>query len=185
MNSGKTYRVNEVFYSVQGEGANAGMPFVFVRFAGCNLKCSWCDTEFESFTELTGLEIVARASAYGCKNVLFTGGEPALSLDAELLALFEGWYKAIETNGTIALDYASLLDWITVSPKTPDFAQRAGDEIKIVYEGQNLDGHDCSGFVRRSLQPVFGVTEAATLDYIKEHPQWRLSVQMHKYLKIR
>ncbi|MDD4003894.1 MAG: 7-carboxy-7-deazaguanine synthase QueE [Elusimicrobiaceae bacterium] len=180
----KSYRVNEIFYSVQGEGGNAGRPFVFVRFSGCNLRCGWCDTDTSSFMEMTGPEIAARVSPHNCENILFTGGEPALQLDAGLLDLFPGWYTAIETNGTVALACAGRLDWITVSPKTPDFRQRTGSEIKIVYEGQDLSAYDCGGFGHKFLQPVFGCTEQATLAYIKEHPQWRLSVQLHKYLKI-
>lgn len=181
----KLYRINEIFYSLQGEGCNFGRPFVFVRFAGCNLRCAWCDTEFERYTEMTAAEIRAEVARYDCKSLLFTGGEPALQLDGELLDQFGGYYTAIETNGTIALPVAERLNWITVSPKTPDFRQRTGSEIKIVYEGQPLDGYDCSGFKHRFLQPVFGVTEKAAVDYIKEHTQWRLSAQLHKYLNIR
>lgn len=142
------YLVNEIFYSVQGEGINYGQPFVFVRFAQCNQACGFCDTEFESYQQMTGEEIlretdrVARldltnekAKVEGaletpnqgperqpCRRVIFCGGEPLLQLDAPLLKLFKesGWYTAIETNGTLPAPEG--LDWITCSPKVAEHA---------------------------------------------------------------
>ena len=134
-------KVNEIFYSLQGEGVRAGTANVFVRFARCNLRCRVgdehsgfdCDTEFESFREFTPEEILAEARRLagetwspGDVGVIFTGGEPALQLTAELVALFRnaGFFTAIETNGTV--NVAALgLDWITVSPKSAGRASRS------------------------------------------------------------
>lgn len=106
--------VNEIFYSLQGEGARKGSANIFVRFAHCNLKCSFCDTEFESHRELDVEELLQECKQFPCKNIVFTGGEPLLQLTEDIVKKFKraGYYLAIETNGTISsaekfrLDYA-------------------------------------------------------------------------------
>ena len=124
----KQYRINEIFYSLQGEGVRAGCPSLFVRFSRCNLRCTVethgfdCDTEFESGQELTIEEIRSRLAALSteCEWIVLTGGEPALQIDDALVeALHSAGYKlAVETNGTLELPRG--LDWITVSPKVDE-----------------------------------------------------------------
>jgi len=146
------YKVNEIFYTLQGEGAHSGIPAVFVRFSGCNLRCPWCDTEFSEFTEMACEEIVAEAlSLYDVPNkrrkmCVLTGGEPSLQVDKTLIdALHEaGFYICIETNGTRPLPEG--IDWITCSPKEasiqhsaishqPPLALKRVNEVKVVFTG--------------------------------------------------
>ena len=143
------YRVNEIFYTLQGEGAHSGIPAVFIRFSGCNLRCPWCDTEFDDFTEMSAGQIIAEALAlYDIPNerrkmVVLTGGEPSLQVDEALVnALHEaGFYICIETNGTRALPDG--IDWITCSPKEsslkPSNSQTIKltnvNEVKVVFTG--------------------------------------------------
>ena len=146
------YRVNEIFFTLQGEGAHSGIPAVFVRFSGCNLRCPWCDTEFSEFTEMSCEEIVAEAlSLYDIPNerrkmCVLTGGEPSLQVDKTLIdALHEaGFYICIETNGTHPLPDS--IDWITCSPKEaslqrsaishqPPLALKRVNEVKVVFTG--------------------------------------------------
>lgn len=117
------YRVNEIFYTLQGEGAHSGIPAVFIRFSGCNLRCPWCDTDFSEYTEMSADEIVTEALAlYDIPNerrkmVVLTGGEPSLQVDKPLIDALHaaGFYICIETNGTRPLPEG--IDWITCSPK--------------------------------------------------------------------
>lgn len=197
----KRYRVNEVFYSLQGEGARAGTANLFLRFSRCNLDCKVathgfdCDTEFESGTWMTLPEIVAelRRLAPGCGWVILTGGEPALQVDGELIAaLHEAGYRlAIETNGTLELPAG--LDWITVSPKVPEASlrQRTAHEVKYVRaHGQPLPQTVVTA-EHYLLSPAFdgGTLDRAHLDWCialcRENPAWRLSVQQHKGWNVR
>ena len=109
-------KINEIFYSLQGEGAHTGTPAVFVRFSGCNLKCDFCDTLHESGIEMTDEAIIDEVCKYPCRMVILTGGEPGLWIDDALVdALHKaGKYVAIETNGTQVLPEA--IDWVTCSP---------------------------------------------------------------------
>ena len=132
-------RVNEIFHSLQGEGHFTGMPAIFVRLSGCNLKCDFCDTDHQPYSEMTEESIVARVSAYNATHVVITGGEPTMQLTATLVEMLHaaGKYVQIETNGTIPLDDNLLngIDWITCSPKygkTPKI-QRI-DELKVIYD---------------------------------------------------
>jgi organic radical activating enzyme len=146
------YKINEVFYTLQGEGAHSGIPAVFVRFSGCNLRCPWCDTEFAEFTEMSADEIVREAlSIYDIPNerrkmLVLTGGEPSLQVDTPLIdALHQaGFYICIETNGTRPLPDG--IDWITCSPKELSLQNSAFshqtplelkkvDEVKVVFTG--------------------------------------------------
>ena len=197
----KTYRLTEIFYSLQGEGVRAGTAVVFVRFAGCNLRCTVetagydCDTDHSCKMVLTAQQI--RDKCYGiwrgCGGkhcVVFTGGEPALQLDDELLGAFEGWHKAIETNGTLSLPVG--LDWVTVSPK-PQAITKLGscDEVKCVV---GAGGRLPIPLIRADdylLSPAFKGLEpdreaiARCVELVKENPKWRLSVQLHKMVGIR
>ena len=146
------YKINEVFYTLQGEGAHSGIPAVFVRFSGCNLRCPWCDTEFSDFTEMSADEIVREAlSIYDIPNerrkmLVLTGGEPSLQVDTPLIDALHaaGFYICIETNGTRPLPDG--IDWITCSPKELSLQHSAFshqtplelkkvDEVKVVFTG--------------------------------------------------
>ena len=194
-------RVNEIFHSLQGEGYNSGMPAVFIRFSGCNLQCPFCDTQHESGTEMTEREVVEAVKHLAPRSslVVVTGGEPALQLTASLVdALHEiGKRVAVETNGTLPLP--PNVDWITLSPKSAWLGDEAvpvltrADELKVLYDGS----HDPSAFdfiaaTHRFLQPMDtgdANRNAALMqqaaDYCLQHPQWRLSLQIHKILNIR
>lgn len=197
-------KVNEIFYSVQGEGRYTGTPAVFVRFASCNLNCWFCDTEFHSFTEMSEDEIVAEASKYASRYVVITGGEPTLQITASLTAKLHavGFFIMLETNGTRALPEGCEVDWITCSPKLrepspsviyPLNIQRI-DELKVVYEGamQNMAQYDSIQAAEYRLQPCCigdrqkdkAITNQ-TIEYILAHPKWRLSLQTHKILGVR
>jgi 7-carboxy-7-deazaguanine synthase (Cx14CxxC type) len=209
-----TYAVKEIFYTLQGEGANAGRPAVFCRFAGCNLwsgreqdrpsaVCRFCDTDFVGTDGAGGGRFPAPeklAAAVAAKwpsrmrarpFVVLTGGEPLLQVDPALLAALHrhGCEIAIETNGTIAAPRG--LDWICVSPKAgTELFQRSGSELKLVFP---QDGIDPAAFLELPfdhyfLQPKDDANRAENtrrcIDYCLEHPRWRLSVQTHKVLGI-
>lgn len=189
------YRVNEIFYSLQGEGFHTGKAAVFVRFSGCNLRCSFCDTDFTAYREMTGEEIIHRIKDYPGRFVVLTGGEPTLQVDDALLALFHehGYMVAMETNGT--RQWPEALDWSTVSPKEKVVVTRC-NELKVVFQQQP---ETVLEHLRQQisaehyfLQPCdTGDAEenkrivAACVEYIKMHPQWRLSLQTHKITGIK
>lgn len=188
-------RINEIFYSIQGEGRYTGTPAVFVRFAGCNLRCSFCDTEFETYTEMTEDEIVSAVRSYPATHVILTGGEPTLQLTSSLLQLFEaqGLLVHIETNGTHPLPEGPI-HWVTCSPKYAPLRIQRIDELKVVYEGQDLSKYDAIVLQPKvfSLQPCdTGDTERnqqildQTIHYILDHPQWNLSLQTHKIINVK
>lgn len=202
----KTYQVNEIFYSLQGEGVRAGSANVFIRMSGCNMRCRVeeakdspggfdCDTEFASGRKLTIPEVieVCKKLSSGCGWVVLTGGEPALQVDGTLIdALHVNGYKiAIETNGSIALPPG--IDWITVSPKVAEHAirQTTADEVKYVrHEGQAVPKTSVEAR-HHLISPAFASygVDSGTLrwcvDLVKRHPQWRLSVQQHREWNVR
>jgi 7-carboxy-7-deazaguanine synthase len=206
------YAVKELFYTLQGEGANAGRPAVFCRFAGCNLwsgreedraeaQCRFCDTDFvgtdgEGGGRFATAEELAAACAEaagraGPDLVVLTGGEPMLQVDEALISALhaEGFTVALETNGTLPVPDA--IDWVCVSPKAgTELKQRSGDELKLVYPQEGLDPAELEGlaFAHRFLQPMDGAeakrNTEASIAYCKAHPAWRLSLQTHKLLGI-
>ena len=119
------FPIVEIFHSVQGEGYHAGIPSIFIRFGGCNLRCPWCDTDFDIWTDMSIAEIVNELSKYDCDRIIFTGGEPALqdlvTLSGYLKPL--GYYLSIETNGTIEIP-SGTIDWICVSPKDQEYENK-------------------------------------------------------------
>lgn len=195
------YNIVEIFHSVQGEGARAGIPHIFIRFGNCNLRCEWCDTDFLTYDEMTSSQIVEEVEKYACKNIIFTGGEPMLNNLWPIRRLLQarGYHISIETNGTIPID-DGLIDWICVSPKdqlypNTKIKQTTGDELKCVYVGQNLSMYDglVDGFDHLFLQPCYIESEsvewngrnfAQTESIVKENPKWRLSLQTHKWMGI-
>ena len=204
------YHVKEIYYTLQGEGANTGRPAVFLRFAGCNLWtgreedrssaiCQFCDTDFVGGTKFASSnqlaeEVASQWFGNGTSKrfVVITGGEPLLQLDAPLIDSLHnlGFEIAIETNGT--LEAPSGLDWICVSPKAGTaIRQRSGNELKLVFPQHGITPPELErlDFDHFFLQPMDGPdvehnTELAAR-YCREHPQWRLSLQTHKLLGIR
>ncbi len=191
-----SYRIHEIFYSLQGEGFFTGTPAVFLRMSGCNLKCDFCDTRHEEFIEMSPAEILDKVKAYPSRHIVITGGEPSLQLDTLLVDLLhdEGFFIQIETNGTRTLPEG--LDWVTCSPKgtAEDAAKiclRHIDELKVVYTGQDVESiasrlPAMHYFLQPCSSPRYegGSNLAATVDYILSHPHWRLSLQTHKLINI-
>jgi 7-carboxy-7-deazaguanine synthase (Cx14CxxC type) len=208
-----TYSVKEMFYTLQGEGARAGRPAVFVRFAGCNLWsgreadrahaiCQFCDTEFvgtngDGGGKFESPQALAAAAALlwpggGEPYVVCTGGEPLLQLDTPLIHAFHelDFEVAVETNGTLPAPLG--IDWVCVSPKAnAELVQISGDELKLVFPqaGGEPERYQALAFTHFFLQPMDSPardanTEAATT-FCLEHPQWRLSLQTHKLLGLR
>ena len=195
------YDIVEIFHSVQGEGAKSGIPHVFVRFGKCNLACEWCDTDFNTYEKMTVEMIVERVLAFKCNNVIYTGGEPLLNdlwpLSRELKK--HDIHLSCESNGTVKIP-EGLLDWVCISPKDQEYPnvsikQRTGDELKCVYVGQDLGMYEelKQGFDYLFLQPCYIETEsvewngknfAMTESVVKNNPEWRLSLQTHKWMQI-
>lgn len=178
------YRVNEIFYSLQGEGFHTGTPSVFLRFSGCNRRCPFCDTDFSSFTPMTADDIVSRLKAYPCRRLVVTGGEPLMQLDDTLTVRLhaEGFTIAVETNGSLPVPAG--VDWVTCSPKQEPWLIDRIDELKIVFHSSIGDPEDITSRLPETrnmfLQPCSGLNTAETIAYILDHPQWRLSLQTHK-----
>ncbi len=209
-----SYSVKEIFYTLQGEGANTGRPAVFCRFAGCNLwtgreqdrataTCQFCDTDFVgtdgpgggrfSTAESLAHAVAAAWPAESTERrfVVCTGGEPLLQLDPALIGALhkEGFEIAVETNGTVPPPDG--IDWLCVSPKAgAPLEVRTGDEIKLVFPQEGADPVEFEGldFDNFFLQPMDGpdrdANTAAALQYCLAHPRWRLSLQTHKLLGI-
>ena len=186
------YNINEIFYSLQGEGHWTGTPMVFVRFSGCNLRCPFCDTDFESGEQMDAQTILNTVKECGanCRRVVFTGGEPGLQLDSALVDLFHdnGYTIHIETNGTRKLPEG--IDWITISPKNDwqegiKLSLTKADEIKLVYTGQDVKKWESFDAKFHYLQPCSCQNTKEVVTYIMSHPIWQLSLQTHKILDIR
>lgn len=193
-------KVNEIFYSLQGEGHHSGTAAVFVRLSGCNLDCPFCDTDHRDGTLMSEEQIADAAAAWPAPLVVITGGEPALQLNSILVDALHrrGKRIAVETNGTRPLPDG--IDWITLSPKDLFLGQSArpvlaaADELKVVFDGKHLppDYSHIAILHGRYLQPCDtgnalrnAAIAAATVEYIKAHPEWQLSLQIHKILDIR
>ncbi len=197
----KRYVVKEVFYSLQGEGVRAGTPALFLRFAGCNQDCRKethgfdCDTDFSGGEKLTLPEIVERmrGQSPSCPWIILTGGEPALQVDRDLIdGLHASGFKlAIETNGSIALPDG--LDWITVSPKVPEpeVRQLKADEVKYVRACGQPIPEPVVEAEHKLISPAFDGhhldprTLQWCIELVRANPDWRLTVQLHKFLGIR
>lgn len=192
-------RVNEIFYSLQGEGYHTGTPAVFVRLAGCNLKCPFCDTRHGAYCDMTEAEITASVCRYPAKLVVITGGEPTLQLNETLIEMLKSKGKtiAIETNGTRIVPAS--VDWVTVSPKgdyTGDIIPLAlykANEVKVVFDGHTMK------------DPTFGIKAdyyymqpcdtgdpvknkeitKQCVEYVKQNPIWKISLQTQKILNVR
>jgi 7-carboxy-7-deazaguanine synthase (Cx14CxxC type) len=208
-----TYAVKEIFYTLQGEGANAGRPAVFCRFAGCNLwsgreedresaVCRFCDTDFVGTEGENGGKyrdagaLVDRIASLwpageAHRFVVCTGGEPMLQMDEPLVAALHraGFEVAIETNGSLPV--LDSIDWVCVSPKADaPLVVTKGNELKVVVpqDNQRLSEYAELDFEHFLVQPMDGpareLNTRLAIDWCKRHPRWRLSMQTHKYLNI-
>lgn len=178
-------KVNEIFYSLQGEGFYVGTPAVFIRFSGCNLKCSFCDTYHDEGVMMSDKEIVDLVRQYPCDMVVLTGGEPGLWVDEDLVASLHdaGKYVCIETNGSCVLPES--IDWVTCSPKLgAPLRVRHMDEVKVVFLGQDVSPYLQLKASCYFLQPCSCCNTEEVVEYIKYHPHWRLSLQTHKLIDI-
>lgn len=188
-------RVNEIFHSIQGEGTRMGTPAVFVRLSGCNLSCDFCDTKYHRFgfdLELSAVlaAIMEYRDHYGHQHVVITGGEPLLQEDTELLAnnlRLRHFFVQLETNGSLPLHHPEYFDWITVSPKIKPLAITSGNELKVIFLGRTVEHwrEEYPDFGIYCLQPRSGRNVAETVEYVKTHPAWRLSLQWQRLLSIR
>lgn len=207
-----TWSVKEMFLTLQGEGQQSGRVAVFLRFTGCNLwsgreqdrskaVCQFCDTDFVGFDGVNGgqfataIDLAKAAFSFwpggGEPLLVCTGGEPLLQLNEELITALhgQGFEIAVETNGTIAAPEG--IDWLCVSPKADaDLKQISGDELKLVFPQNKNKPQDFEHleFSRFSLQPMDGPdvikNTAATIEWCRAHPKWRLSLQTHKWTNI-
>ena len=194
------YKINELFHSLQGEGYNTGTASVFIRLSGCNLHCAFCDTRHDEGTMMSLPEIVEQVMRYpNAPLIVLTGGEPSLWIDEDFVAglkMMTGKRIAIETNGTRPLPHG--IDWVTLSPKTglgssgdlPVVLTRC-DELKVVYLGQDLTQYNNITADHRYLQPCWVSNEndrkrnmQDTVQAVLQHPEWRLSLQIHRILDI-
>lgn len=200
-----TYRVNEIFYSLQGEGQHAGTAAVFIRLSGCNLKCPFCDTDFHTYKEMTAQEIAEAVNKLSESSmIVITGGEPSIQLDDNLLYYLRHCcalprYIAVETNGTGKLP--DDIDWVTLSPKSQwqkkPIILKAVSEIKTVMD-ENTLAVDLLRMQEAYPNALCFVQPCDTgnkeknetiikrcVDFVKDYPQWRLSLQQQKILNIR
>jgi 7-carboxy-7-deazaguanine synthase len=209
-----SYLVKEIFFTLQGEGFNAGTPAVFCRFSGCNLwtgreehrsiaVCQFCDTDFVGtdgegggrFRSASDLALAIAGVWAGDTDaerlVVCTGGEPLLQLDTDAIEALhaEGFRIAVETNGTV--EAPAGLDWVCVSPKAgAELVLTTGDELKLVFPQEGLQPEEVVDldFSHRFLQPMDGPDRdentSLAVQYCLDHPRWRLSLQTHKYLGI-
>ncbi len=196
-------KINEIFESLQGEGAHTGVPSVFIRFSGCNKRCYFCDTQHESGEQLTDEQLIERVNGYRAPWIILTGGEPSMWIDEAFVRLLKertGKRIAIETNGSLPLPEG--IDWVTVSPKSGmegagEYTLRAGhvDELKVVDIGQDLEPYFTMPGVdertRMYLQPCFTAdrdenlaNRQRTVERVLADPRWTLSVQLHRFLNI-
>jgi organic radical activating enzyme len=208
----KRYPIAEVFASIQGEGARAGTFNVFLRFAGCNLKCGFCDTDHRVKRRMTLSEIVSAVSEAWIsgggpprvqRNLILTGGEPLLHLDEALwrILFVNGWNIAVETNGAIQLPPGVFIGghaWLTVSPKAgAPHLLREGDELKVVLGPHPSATWDedallylADKFRYRYVQVMWNKrgpnvrSLQMCLSFVARHPEWRLSVQTHKLIGV-
>ena len=209
-----TYSIKEIFITIQGEGYNSGRKATFCRFSGCNLwngkseskklaKCNFCDTDFVGTNGQNGgkydleslvkrIEKLNKNSLKNKKLIVFTGGEPLLQLNKNLIySLKKKNYEiAVETNGTVEAPEG--IDWLCVSPKIKSkLIVKKGNEIKVVFPQKNivLSEYEKLNFQHFYIQPLENkdivLNTKKSINYVLKNPKWKLSVQSHKFLKIK
>lgn len=204
-------RINEIFYSIQGEGYHAGIPAVFVRFAGCNLRCDFCDTNHQPYKEYSEDDIVRQIASYNANFVVFTGGEPTLQLTESLVdkvhAIRDDMFVAVESNGTH--DCVGNVNWLTISPKDLYLGEKAKvrhwfcNEIKVVWDGVVDINNYINKYIYAKIEdyyikPLLYIQPCDTgdidknkeiinkcVEFVKQNPKWKLSIQLQKILNVR
>jgi organic radical activating enzyme len=189
-------RVNEIFYSLQGEGARAGRASIFIRLSDCNLRCDFCDTEFTSGRDMTIEEIREEVLKYPCNEIVWTGGEPTLQLTAEILREFSagrGFIHCIETNGTGPIPEG--IDFVSLSPKVAEHVVKKNvpecDEVRYVRAAGQAIPEPATKAKHHFVSPlaIGDKIDAAALQHCIAlclgNPVWRLSVQQHKMWGVR
>lgn len=206
----KKLRVNDIFYTIQGEGAHAGEAAIFIRLAGCNLSCEFCDTAYETFREIDVSNILQSIPDIPCKTIVWTGGEPTLQLTHEMIAYFKskGYSQAIETNGSVVVPYG--LDYVSCSPKVPihilltnlRYYPRIGEFRYLVGRKTMGDGIFPPSIAllpkaeHYYVSPLFvgnahekldldKTNLQLAIDWVKANPEWKLTIQQHKIWNIR
>lgn len=188
--------VNEIFYSLQGEGGRQGEASIFIRLTKCNLKCVFCDTEFDTGEEMTLQEIADTIEPFGCKWIIWTGGEPTIQLKDEHLLFFKerGYKQAIETNGTRPV--SSLIDYITCSPKQrferiKEYLPKVNEIRLPIAKGDTIPEIEIFPKADKYfLSPIFDGSQPIKenieycVEQILKNPQWQLSLQIHKLIGI-
>jgi len=207
----KTYSIKEIYYTLQGEGFHSGRPAIFCRFSGCNLwsgreedrssaVCKFCDTNFWGTDGENGGKYSAESLSEKILElwpladkpfIVFTGGEPALQLDEPLITELKKYKSeiAIETNGTLELPDG--IDWICMSPKAnTEIVVTKGQEMKIIYPQEGIDPLDFIGYDYEHLyiqpmdNPLRDENTIQAIEFCKQNPKYKLSIQSHKYLNI-
>lgn len=193
------YKLVEIFESLQGEGRNTGRPCVFVRFAGCNLACSWCDTDVGERFSMTLDELLNEIAMYKAKTVVLTGGEPTLLDGApELVAALKklGYYIAVETNATIDAAWLQFVDYVACSPKAefPEkIALRKANEVRVVASNDSViefckkvkDLIEADDYYVSPCDHDGEIDFATAKSVLNQLEGWSLSVQLHKILGFR
>ena len=193
------YDLVEIFESLQGEGRNMGRPCVFVRFAGCNLRCPWCDTDIRPRFTLELDDLVAEVRGFRAKSVVLTGGEPTIVKGMpELVAALkrEGYWIAVETNGTNDADWLAFVDYVACSPKAefPDSLRlKSADEVRVVASSESVvtfceslpDRIKATDYYVSPCEREGDIDFATAKSVLSKLGGWSLSVQLHKLLGFR
>jgi 7-carboxy-7-deazaguanine synthase len=189
-------RINEIFYSLQGEGARAGQSTIFIRLTGCDLSCGFCDTEFVSGAEMTVEELLNHVKQYSARWVCWTGGEPMLQLTSDVVDAFRdaGYLQSIETNGGHRMPFA--LEWVVVSPKVAEHVVARNfpggvDELRYAWHAGKISvPSPAIPALHKYISPVCdgGSLNIKNLKHCielcKSNPEWKLSIQQHKIWNI-
>ena len=193
------YDLVEIFESLQGEGRNMGRPCVFVRFAGCNLRCPWCDTDIRPRFTLELDDLVAEVRGFRAKSVVLTGGEPTIAKGMpELVAALkrDGYWIAVETNGTNDADWLAFVDYVACSPKAefPESLRlKSADEVRVVASSESVvrfceslpDRIKATDYYVSPCEREVDIDFAAAKSVLSKLDGWSLSVQLHKLLGFR
>ena len=193
------YDLVEIFESLQGEGRNMGRPCVFVRFAGCNLRCPWCDTDIRPRFTLELDDLVAEVRGFRAKSVVLTGGEPTIAKGMpELVAALkrDGYWIAVETNGTNDADWLAFVDYVACSPKAefPESLRlKSADEVRVVASSESVvrfceslpDRIKATDYYVSPCECEGDIDFAAAKSVLLKLDGWSLSVQLHKLLGFR
>ena len=198
----ETFRINDVFWTFQGEGLHAGRRALFIRLPFCNYKCPWCDTEYNSYKEWDATDLVDFAKQESARFAVITGGEPLMNKQTpSVISLLKtlGFEIAVETNGS--MPKLEGIDFITCSPKkyvqqglpeffiNPAIRHKVSEYKYVIEEGFDLSilGRHKGDTCRLSLSPEFNGFDKnleTIFNYIKENPKWRISLQTHKWMKV-